>query len=112
MHTIKLLLIYYLNMSVQAANLSDCRIESKLFLSELECSISDHGDERAIPRRHRPRTALVPVRGVRALRVTDGRRCVCTGDYISSVSIGSRPSAAAVTRLRVSSAFRRLVRRI
>ena len=28
MHTIKLLLTYYLNISVQAANLSDCRIES------------------------------------------------------------------------------------
>ena len=51
MHTIKLLLTYYLNISVQAANLSDCRIESKkidsvarieskLFLPELECSSS------------------------------------------------------------------------
>ena len=29
MHTIKLLLTYYLNISVQAANSSDCRIESK-----------------------------------------------------------------------------------
>ena len=29
MHTIKLLLTYYLNISIQAANLSDCRIESK-----------------------------------------------------------------------------------
>ena len=29
MHTIKLLLTYYLNISLQAANLSDCRIESK-----------------------------------------------------------------------------------
>jgi len=38
MRTIKLLLTYYLNISVQAANLSDCRIESKLFLPELECS--------------------------------------------------------------------------
>jgi len=41
MHTIKLLLTYYLNISVQAANLSDCRIESnriKTFLPELECS--------------------------------------------------------------------------
>ena len=47
MHTIKLLLTYHLNISVQAANLSDCRIEkiysvprieSKLFLPELECS--------------------------------------------------------------------------
>ena len=47
MHTIKLLLAYYLNISVQAANLSDCRIESKkidsvvrieTFLPELECS--------------------------------------------------------------------------
>jgi len=28
MHTIKLLLTYYLNISVQAANLSECRIES------------------------------------------------------------------------------------
>ena len=28
MHTIKLLLTYDLNISVQAANLSDCRIES------------------------------------------------------------------------------------
>ena len=28
MHTIKLLLTYYSNISVQAANLSDCRIES------------------------------------------------------------------------------------
>jgi len=28
MHTIKLLLTYYLNIGVQAANLSDCRIES------------------------------------------------------------------------------------
>ena len=28
MHTIKLLLTHYLNISVQAANLSDCRIES------------------------------------------------------------------------------------
>ena len=28
MHAIKLLLTYYLNISVQAANLSDCRIES------------------------------------------------------------------------------------
>ena len=28
MHTIKLLLTYYLNISVQAAKLSDCRIES------------------------------------------------------------------------------------
>jgi len=40
MHTIKLLLTYYLNISVQAANLSDCRIESNrnFFLPELECS--------------------------------------------------------------------------
>jgi len=47
MHTIKLLVTYYLNISVQAANLSDCRIEkidsvarieSKLFWPELECS--------------------------------------------------------------------------
>ena len=38
MHTIKLLLTYYLNISVQAANLLDCRIESKLFSPELECS--------------------------------------------------------------------------
>ena len=49
MHTIKLLLTYYLNISVQAANLSDCQIESKkkrfgsenlieTFLPELECS--------------------------------------------------------------------------
>jgi len=52
MHTITLLLTYYLNISVQAAYLSDCRIESnsknrfgsenriesKLFLPELECS--------------------------------------------------------------------------
>ena len=53
MHTIKLLLTYYLNISVQAANLSDCRIESNrknrfgsenriesnrnFFCSELEC---------------------------------------------------------------------------
>ena len=39
MHTIKItpnLLFEYI--SVQAANLSDCRIESKLFLPELECS--------------------------------------------------------------------------
>ena len=49
--TIKLLLTYYLNISVQAANIyqiaesnrknrfgSQNRIESKLFLSELECS--------------------------------------------------------------------------
>jgi len=28
MHTIKLLVTYYLNISVQAANLLDCRIES------------------------------------------------------------------------------------
>ena len=28
MHTIKILLTYYMNISVQAANLSDCRIES------------------------------------------------------------------------------------
>jgi len=54
MHSIKLLLTYYLNISVQAANLSDWRIESnrknrfgsenriesKLFLPELECSIN------------------------------------------------------------------------
>jgi len=50
MHTIKLLLTYYLNISVQAANLSGCRIESnrknrfgsenriETFLPELECS--------------------------------------------------------------------------
>jgi len=54
MHTIKLLLTYYLNISVEAANLSDCRIESnrkkiesvariesnriETFLPELECS--------------------------------------------------------------------------
>ena len=54
MHTIKLLLTYYFNISVQAANLSDCRIESNrknrfgsenriesnrnFFLPELECS--------------------------------------------------------------------------
>ena len=54
MHTIKLILTYYLNISVQAANLSDCRIESnrkkidsvarieskriETFLPELECS--------------------------------------------------------------------------
>ena len=38
MHTIKLLLTYYLNISVQAANILDCRIESKLFSPELECS--------------------------------------------------------------------------
>ena len=50
MHTIKLVLTYYLNISVQAANLSiaesnrknrfgsENQIESKLFLPELECS--------------------------------------------------------------------------
>jgi len=52
MHTIKLLVTYYLNISVQAANLLDCRIESnrknrfgsenriesKLFWPELGCS--------------------------------------------------------------------------
>jgi len=50
MHTIKLLLTYYLNISVQAANLSNGRIESsrknrfgsenriETFLPELECS--------------------------------------------------------------------------
>ena len=52
MHTIKILLVtYYLDISVQAANLSDCRneskknrfstenrIKSKFFLPELECS--------------------------------------------------------------------------
>ena len=35
MHTIKLLLTYYLNISVQAANLSDCRIESNRIESKL-----------------------------------------------------------------------------
>ena len=29
---------YYLNISVEAANISDWRIQSKLFLPELECS--------------------------------------------------------------------------
>jgi len=49
MHTIKITPNLILNISVQAANLSDCRIEqkkidsvarieSKLFLPELECS--------------------------------------------------------------------------
>jgi len=52
MHTVKLLLTYYLNISAEAANLSDCRIESKkiesvarielnrieTFWPELECS--------------------------------------------------------------------------
>jgi len=40
MHTVKLLLTYYLNISVQAANIyqiaESYRIESKLFLPELE----------------------------------------------------------------------------
>jgi len=35
MHTMKILLTYYLNVSVQAANLSDCRIESKLFFARI-----------------------------------------------------------------------------
>jgi len=56
MHTIKLLLTYYLDISVQAANLSHCRIESKkidsvariewnrnFFLPELECSTAYAG---------------------------------------------------------------------
>ena len=61
MHTIKLLLTYYLNISVQASNLSDCRIESnrknrfgsenriesKLFLPELECSTTDFGADQS-----------------------------------------------------------------
>ena len=43
MHTIKLLLTYYLNIGVQAANLSDIRLPNRIetFLTELECS-SDH----------------------------------------------------------------------
>jgi len=44
MHTIKLLLTYYLNISVQAANLSDCRIESnriETYLPELLCTTTD-----------------------------------------------------------------------
>ena len=56
MHTIKLLLTYYLNISVQATNLPDCRIESnrknrfgsenriETFLPELECSNDDEPD--------------------------------------------------------------------
>ena len=32
---------YYLNISVEATKLSDWRIESKLFLPELECSTAD-----------------------------------------------------------------------
>jgi len=50
MHTIKLLLTYYLNISVQAANLSDCRIESNrlFFLPELECSSGDHATRQRI----------------------------------------------------------------
>ena len=35
MHAIKLLLTYYLNISVQAANLSDGRIESKLSFARI-----------------------------------------------------------------------------
>jgi len=44
MHTVKLLVTYYLNISIQAANLSDCRIEkidsvarieSKLFFARI-----------------------------------------------------------------------------
>jgi len=38
MHTIKITPNLLFDISVQAANLSDCRIESKLFLPELECS--------------------------------------------------------------------------
>ena len=59
MHTIKLLLTYYFNISVQAANLSDCRIESKkidsvarieskLFLPELECSSRQYTRQREL----------------------------------------------------------------
>jgi len=40
---------YYLNISVEAANLSDWRIESKLFLHELECS---NICKRVLNRRH------------------------------------------------------------
>jgi len=67
MHTIKLLLTYYLNISVQAANLSDCRIESnrkidsvaiiesnriETFLPELECSSVRHCDAASIYQVH------------------------------------------------------------
>ena len=45
MHTIKITvnLLFEYQCSLQAANLSDCRIESKLFLPELECSTTDAG---------------------------------------------------------------------
>ena len=46
MHTVKLLLTYYLNISEQAANIYQIaesnRIESKLFLPELECSTTQY----------------------------------------------------------------------
>jgi len=52
MHTIKLLLTYYLKISVQAANLSDCRIESnriETYLRELLCTTTDtQGDSDVI----------------------------------------------------------------
>jgi len=52
MHTIKLLLTYYLKISVQAANLSDCRIESnriETYLPELLCTTTDtEGDSDVI----------------------------------------------------------------
>jgi len=46
MHTMKITAItYYLNISVQAANLSDCRIESsRTFFAQLECSAMHNPD--------------------------------------------------------------------
>jgi len=60
MHTVKLLLTYYLNISVQAANLSDCRIESnriKTFLPELECSSTDRDKKKMLRAVRRPLNA-------------------------------------------------------
>ena len=56
MHTIKItpnLLSEY--QCSEAANLSDCRIESKLFLPELECSSLYIGQRKAISNTHEAR---------------------------------------------------------
>ena len=59
MHTIKLLLNYYLNISVQAANLSDCRIESELFCPNWNALVDGTVDQ-VLADRARPATAKQP----------------------------------------------------
>jgi len=93
MHTIKLLLAYYLNISVQAANLSDCRIESKKIDSVVRI------ESKLFCRNWNalPLTSTVDVPGRRALRSAGTNPLVVPPVRLATVGSRAFPVAATHT---------------